>query len=67
MTSIDHQWSAQDWSAADGLPYIGRMVGHDDGVYVAIAFRKWGMTHGTVAALLIRDLTATRRPVARGV
>ncbi len=60
VASVDFRWSAQDWSAADGVPYIGRMAGHDDGVYVATAFKKWGMTHGTVAALIIRDLIAGR-------
>jgi glycine/D-amino acid oxidase-like deaminating enzyme/nitrite reductase/ring-hydroxylating ferredoxin subunit len=60
VTDVAHRWSAQDWSSADGLPYIGRMAGHDDGVYVATAFKKWGITHGTVAAMLIRDLIAGR-------
>jgi nitrite reductase/ring-hydroxylating ferredoxin subunit len=60
VATIDHRWSAQDWSASDNLPYIGRMAGHDDGVFVATAFRKWGMTHGTIAAVIIRDLIAGR-------
>ena len=60
VTEVAHRWSAQDWSSADGVPYIGRMAGNGDRVYVATAFRKWGMTHGTVAAILIRDLIAGR-------
>ncbi len=60
VSDVAHRWSAQDWTSADGVPYIGRMAGHGDGVYVATAFRKWGMTHGTVAALLLRDLIAGR-------
>ena len=60
VTNVDFRWSAQDWSAADGVPYMGRMPGHE-GVYVATAFRKWGMTHGTVAAMVVRDLIAGRR------
>ena len=60
VTAVEHAWSAQDWSAADGVPYIGRMAGHDDGVYVATAFKKWGMTHGTIAGMLVRDLVAGR-------
>jgi glycine/D-amino acid oxidase-like deaminating enzyme/nitrite reductase/ring-hydroxylating ferredoxin subunit len=59
VSSVDHRWSAQDWAAADGLPYIGRMPGHDR-MYTATAFKKWGMTHGTVAALVITDLIAGR-------
>lgn len=60
VTGVEYRWSAQDWKAADGLAYIGRMPGHDDGVYVATAFKKWGMTHGTVAAMIIRDLVTGR-------
>ena len=57
---IAYRWSAQDWSAADGVPYIGRAAGRDEGIYVATAFRKWGMTHGTVAGIVISDLIAGR-------
>lgn len=60
VRGVTHRWSAQDWSSADGLPYIGRMAGHDDGVYVATAFKKWGMTNGTVAGTIISDLIAGR-------
>jgi glycine/D-amino acid oxidase-like deaminating enzyme/nitrite reductase/ring-hydroxylating ferredoxin subunit len=59
VASIDHRWSAQDWSSADGVPFMGRLPGHDR-VYVATAFGKWGMTHGTVAAMVIRDLITGR-------
>jgi glycine/D-amino acid oxidase-like deaminating enzyme/nitrite reductase/ring-hydroxylating ferredoxin subunit len=60
VQDVAHRWSAQDWSAADGVPYIGRMAGRGDGVYVATGFAKWGMTHGTVAGILISDLIAGR-------
>jgi glycine/D-amino acid oxidase-like deaminating enzyme/nitrite reductase/ring-hydroxylating ferredoxin subunit len=60
VQDVAHRWSAQDWSAADGVPYIGRMAGRHDQVYVATAFAKWGMTHGTVAGTLISDLIAGR-------
>jgi glycine/D-amino acid oxidase-like deaminating enzyme/nitrite reductase/ring-hydroxylating ferredoxin subunit len=60
VRQVAYRWSAQDWSPADGIPYIGRMAGHDDGVFVATAFKKWGMTHGTVAGMVISDLVAGR-------
>jgi glycine/D-amino acid oxidase-like deaminating enzyme/nitrite reductase/ring-hydroxylating ferredoxin subunit len=60
VRQVAYRWSAQDWSPADGIPYIGRMAGHDDGVFVATAFKKWGMTHGTVAAMVISDLIGGR-------
>ncbi|WP_240985807.1 FAD-dependent oxidoreductase [Acididesulfobacillus acetoxydans] len=50
------RWSTQDVSTLDDVPYIGRMTaGHPD-IYLATGFRKWGMTGGTVAGLLLRDL-----------
>ena len=59
-TRVVHRWSAQDWASGDGVPYIGRMAGHDDGVFVATAFKKWGLTHGTVAGRIITDLIGGR-------
>ena len=60
VRAVVNRWSAQDWSRADGVPYIGRMFGHGDGTFVATAFQKWGMTHGTIAGMIISDLIAGR-------
>lgn len=60
IEAVAHRWSAQDWAPADGIPYIGRMAGTREGVFVATAFKKWGMSHGTVAAMIIRDLVSGR-------
>jgi glycine/D-amino acid oxidase-like deaminating enzyme/nitrite reductase/ring-hydroxylating ferredoxin subunit len=49
-----HRWSAQQFAAADGLPYIGRSA-HDN-VFVATGFGADGLTWGTVAAQLIAEL-----------
>ncbi|WP_162920182.1 FAD-dependent oxidoreductase [Paenisporosarcina cavernae] len=54
-TSITHKWSAQDLKTLDHLPYIGRMDKGEE-LFVATGFDKWGMTNGTVAALLLTDL-----------
>lgn len=58
--AVAHRWSAQDWAPADGIPFIGRMAGEPDHVYVATGFKKWGMSNGTVAAAIISDLIAGR-------
>lgn len=44
----------------DRVPYIGPISPLSDGVYVATGFNAWGMTHGTVAGLLLSDLVAGR-------
>lgn len=56
IASIDYRWSTQDWKSADDLPYIGRMAGGGDDIYVATAFNKWGIAAGVAAAMIIRDL-----------
>ena len=44
----------------DGLAYIGRNPLDDDNVYVATGDSGHGMTHGTLAGMLIRDLILGR-------
>lgn len=56
MTEILNRWSAHDLVTPDKLPYIGRATKKYPNSYVATGFRKWGMTTGTLAAMLIRDL-----------
>src|SRR5699024_2651142 len=45
-----------DYTTLDKIPYVGPITKQKDNVFVATGFRKWGMTNGTNAALLIRDL-----------
>jgi len=59
VQEVVDRWSAQDYSPVDGVPFIGRSPRRDN-VYVATAFKKWGMTHSQVAAMIIRDLIAGR-------
>jgi glycine/D-amino acid oxidase-like deaminating enzyme/nitrite reductase/ring-hydroxylating ferredoxin subunit len=53
VRSIEHRWSAQDFRTVDGVPYVGRLTPRNDRVYVATGFRKWGMTNGTAAAMIL--------------
>ncbi len=48
--AVAFRWSAQNYKAADGLPYIGR---DSTGCFVATGFATDGLTWGTVAARLI--------------
>ena len=54
-TSVDDEWSAQVVEPVDGLPYIGRDF-LERGVLVATGFSGNGMTGGTLAGMLLRDL-----------
>ena len=52
---IMFRWSTQDAMPADGLPYVGLMAPESEHVYVITGLRKWGLTNGTAAALILRD------------
>ena len=51
----EHRWSAQDYRSSDGLPFIGRLDPRTDRILGATGFRKWGMTNGTAAGVLLAD------------
>ncbi|EWH02332.1 hypothetical protein Q427_09345 [Halomonas sp. BC04] len=54
IDAFTHQWSAQQYSSPDGLPYIGRMHGHDN-LYMATGFAADGLVWGALAGRLIAD------------
>ncbi|MFD0589553.1 FAD-dependent oxidoreductase [Paenibacillus sp. GCM10027627] len=56
VQDIVYRWSAQDLVTGDKLPYIGRLTDSSPNLYVATGYKKWGMTTGTTAAMLISDL-----------
>lgn len=56
VNSIDYRWSTQDTINIDHIPYIGRLTSGSENSYLATGFKKWGMTTGTVAAMIITDM-----------
>ncbi|GIO86463.1 oxidoreductase [Paenibacillus faecis] len=56
IKSIPYRWSAQDLVTIDQVPYIGPVTSDHPRIYVATGFAKWGMTSGTLSALLLSDL-----------
>ncbi|WP_427007357.1 FAD-dependent oxidoreductase [Pseudarthrobacter sp. H2] len=52
---IAYRWSTQDGIPLDGLPYVGRMSPAAKHVYVITGLRKWGLSNGTAAALILAD------------
>jgi glycine/D-amino acid oxidase-like deaminating enzyme len=59
-SDFPYRWSTQDYTTVDGLPYVGRLSRRAEQVYVATGFRKWGMTNGTAAAVILTDLILGR-------
>lgn len=46
-----YDWSAQDYSPASAVPYVGELPLLGKNIYAATGFNKWGMTNGAAAAL----------------
>ncbi len=55
-----YRWSAQDLTTLDNVAYIGEITASHANILVATGYRKWGMTTGTTAALLLRDIVIKR-------
>jgi len=55
MGEIAYRWSGQVMEPVDGMAFIGRNPG-DDNVYIATGDSGNGITHGTIAGMLIADL-----------
>jgi glycine/D-amino acid oxidase-like deaminating enzyme/nitrite reductase/ring-hydroxylating ferredoxin subunit len=56
VQSFDYRWSGQVMEPADGFAMIGPNPDGAENVYLATADSGQGMTHGTIAGLLLADL-----------
>lgn len=54
-------WSGQVMEPVDGMGYIGRNPADDENVFISTGDSGNGMTHGTIAGMLIRDLILKRK------
>lgn len=59
-TGREFAWSGQIMEPADGLAFIGPSMGGEENVYIATGDSGNGMTHGTIAGLLLTDLILGR-------
>ncbi len=60
MGAVEYRWSGQVMESIDGLGFIGRNPGDAEHIYIATGDSGMGMTHGTIAGLLISDLILKR-------
>ena len=58
--ATEFRWSGQVLEPADSLAFIGRDPSEEANVYIASGDSGNGMTHGTIAGMLISDLIAGR-------
>jgi len=60
LEEVEYHWSGQVMETFDGLAFIGRNPGDADNVYIATGDSGMGMTHGTIAGILLSDLILGR-------
>jgi glycine/D-amino acid oxidase-like deaminating enzyme/nitrite reductase/ring-hydroxylating ferredoxin subunit len=58
---VEFRWSGQVMETVDGLAFIGRNPLDADNMYVATGDSGMGMTHGTIAGMLLTDLILRRQ------
>lgn len=54
--SVEYVWKAWDYHSYDDVPLVGRLYPWSEHLYVVSAFRKWGLSHSMVTAIILRDL-----------
>jgi Rieske Fe-S protein len=60
MRGVEFRWSGEVQEPADGVAFIGRNPGDHPNVYIATGDSGMGMTHGTIAGILLSDLILGR-------
>lgn len=56
VKTVQYKWSGQVMETIDGLAMIGRKPGGHEQSYIATGDSGQGMTHGTIAGMLLTDL-----------
>lgn len=56
VEDILYKWSTQDYVTLDNVPYIGPLTSSTESIYVATGFGEWGMTTGTAAGIILKDI-----------
>jgi glycine/D-amino acid oxidase-like deaminating enzyme/nitrite reductase/ring-hydroxylating ferredoxin subunit len=55
VRSVDYRWSAQDYVPVDHVPFVGSLSPGSERAYVATGFKKWGMSNGSAAGIMLTD------------
>jgi glycine/D-amino acid oxidase-like deaminating enzyme/nitrite reductase/ring-hydroxylating ferredoxin subunit len=61
IESVQYRWSGQVMEPVDYMAYIGRNPGGDEHIYVATGDSGNGMTHGTIAGIILNELIQGRK------
>ena len=61
ISAIDFRWSGQVMEPVDYMAFIGKNPGTDEHIYIVSGDSGNGMTHGTIAGILLSDLVLGRK------
>jgi Rieske Fe-S protein len=61
MEAVQFRWSGQVMEPIDGLAFIGRNPMDEENVFIATGASGTGMTHGTIAGIILTDLIRGRQ------
>jgi len=67
IQDIVFRWSGQVMEPVDGLAFIGRNPSDAENVFIATGDSGMGMTHGTIAGMLLTDLITGRENAWAGL
>lgn len=56
VREITHKWSDMDYRGYDNLPLVGKLYPWSRHTYTGTGYMKWGMTNGTAAAMMIKNM-----------
>lgn len=56
-----YRWQAWDYLTYDHVPAIGKLYPWSRNVYTATGFMKWGLSNGTAAGMILRDLITGKK------
>lgn len=60
LGDVEYRWSGQVMEPVDGVAFIGHNPADDPHVYLVTGDSGMGMTHGTIAGMLLTDLILER-------
>src|SRR5215210_60913 len=61
IETVQYRWSGQVMEPVDYMAYIGRNPGGDEHIYIATGDSGNGMTHGTIAGIILNELIQGRK------
>lgn len=53
-----YRWVNEDYTSMDSVPFVGRSTSIGNDYLVATGFAGWGLSNGSAAAIMLRDLIA---------